>query len=265
MRRILTPFGLLALTLSLPLPARATSCWQVTGWSSTAYVGAQALLVSAPCTTIPQSDGWVEVTLYYGSPPSDNLWLRIPLSDSRVSNWRFTPLLVFSHYDTSSKPVVLTDLIPCLDCTNEMWLLPFPPVQGVPAPGQRVRLRHRNTRECIYSFNTNGAAAHNWACWNDPGMLYILDDAGGGTYRLRHQQTSQCLYAGTVNGGPLYNWVCWADPNMRFQLVAQGGGYRLQHVSTSQCAYGNATNGGTVNTWGCWSDPNMVYNLDIVP
>jgi len=245
-------------------PVHAASCWAVTGWSSSSYVGAQALVTAASCSTIPQTDGWVEVTLSYGSPPSDNLWLRISLSDSRVTNWKFQPLLVFSNYDINGKPVVMTDLIPSIPDSNYMWLLPYPPVQGTPVVNSRVRLRHRATGKCIYSVNQNGASANNWSCWNDPGMVYVIDNAGGSLVRLRNEQTGQCLYAVNTNGASLFNWGCWADPGMAFSLDSASGGYRLRNFNTGQCAYGNSTNGGAVHTWGCWNDSNMVFNIDII-
>jgi hypothetical protein len=186
------------------------------------------------------------------------------LDDSRVNGWVFEPLLVFSHYDSTGKPVILTDLIPCIDCDNSMWLTPFPPVQGIPLNGDRVRLRHKQTGKCIYSLSSNGEKARNWDCWNDPGMVYVLDDAGSGTFRLRHELYGQCLYTQAWNGASVHNWGCWNDPNMRFQLVSTTGGYRLKHVSNNQCLYGNTNNGGVVKSWGCWNDPNMVYSIDII-
>jgi Ricin-type beta-trefoil lectin domain-like len=246
-------------------PAQAASCWAVTGWSSTDYVGAQALLTAANCTVIPQNEGWVQVVYDYGPPPSDDLWLRIPLNDPHVTGWLFQPLLVFSHYDGNQKPVVITDLlVPTGPNSNYHWLLPYPPAQGVPAVGSRVRLRHLPTGKCIYNWNQNGAKAENWDCWNDPGMVYVIDNAGGGLVRLRHEQSGQCLYAVNQNNGFLYNWGCWADPNMAFQLIPESGAYRLRHANTGQCVFGNSTNGGQVHTWGCWSDPNMLFRLDIL-
>jgi hypothetical protein len=246
------------------VPANAISCWVVTGWSSSSYVGAQAIVTATSCSKIPQDQGWVQVPLHYSSPPSDTLWLRLSLNDSRVSNWLFKPLLVFSNYDSNAKPVVITDLIPSIPDYNYMWLLPYPPAQGVPTPGSRVRLRHQATGKCVYSLGQNGANAYDWDCWNDPAMVYVIDDAGGGLVRLRHEQTGQCLYGINQNGAFLYNWGCWSDPNMAFVLEPAGSGYRLRHVSTGQCPYGNPTNGGAVYGWVCWNDPNMVFNLDII-
>jgi Ricin-type beta-trefoil lectin domain-like len=257
----------LALLPFFPSSAQALSCWEVIGWTPPNSYLQQAQLVPAACTTIPMNAAWVQVTLDYGTSPPDELWLRLSLSDPHVTGWQFKPLLVYSHHTATGVPVVNTDLILCTGCSNQLWLKPFPPAQGVPTAGTRVRLRHRNTGKCLYSVAQNGATAYNWDCWNDPGMTYVLDAAPGGTFRLRHQATGQCLYAVGTNGAPLYNWGCWDDPNMRFQLVPADGGYRLEHVWTSprQCPYGNPANGGAAHTWNCWNDPAMVYRLDILP
>jgi Ricin-type beta-trefoil lectin domain-like len=255
---------LTALCAVAAAPVHAASCWAVTGWSSSDYVGAQAIVTPASCSTTPQDQGWVHVTYDYSSPPNDDLWLRISLNDSRVSNWLFQPLLVFSHYDLNGKPVVITDLLVSYEDQNYMWLVPHPPVQGVPVIGSRVRLRHQVTGKCAYSVGQNGASVSDWDCWNDAAMVYVIDDAGGGLVRLRHEQTGQCLYAVNQNGASLHNWGCWSDPNMAFALDPAGGGYRLRHVSSGQCPYGNPTNGGAIHTWGCWGDPAMVFNIDII-
>lgn len=253
--------GLLA---GLTPPVAAQSCWQVTGWIPPAGFPQQPILSPTACTTIPLTTGWTPVDLSYGAPPASPLWLRLPLSDSHVANWKFTPLLVFSHV-SGGVPVISTDLIPCIGCPNYQWLVPFPPQQGVPAAGQKVRLRSQNTGHCLYAVGGNGGATNSFPCWNDPQMTFVLDAAGGGTFRLRHQASNQCLYAAGTSGAGLLHWGCWSDPNMRFMLEAAGGGYRLRHVNSSQCPFGNATPGGAIQTWGCWNDPAMVFKVDILP
>jgi hypothetical protein len=248
---------------AFPAPDMGKSCWEILGWSSTNYVGAQAILDYADCTTIPDGYGWIQGDLWYGTPPTDELWYRIRLDDSRVTGWIFEPLLVFSHYDAGGKPVVLTDLIVCGGCINEMPILPYPPKQGIPQVGSRVRIRHKNTNHCLYTNTWSGGHGYNRTCSDDDDLTFVLDDAGSGYFRLRQEISSQCVYTESWNNGPVRNWGCWNDPGFRFQLISQGGGYRLRNVSQNQCPYGNSTNYGQVLTWGCWSDPAMVFYLDI--
>ena len=70
---------LFAATCYLVPSVEAASCWRVTGWSSTQYTGAQAQLVPALCTRIPQNDGWLEVDFNYGTAPTDTIFLQLPL------------------------------------------------------------------------------------------------------------------------------------------------------------------------------------------
>lgn len=254
--------GLLVLAI-LVMGAReasAASCWVVTGWSSPNWVGAQAIVSPADCTTVPTTHGWTQVTMSYGTPPTDDLWLRISLTDSRVSSGVFSPLLIFSHY-SGTTPVVQTDALLCGGCGNQTPLLHWPPVQGTPAAGSQVRLRHANSNKCMTTSSTNGTKTDSAACTNAASFTFVLDSAGSGYYRLRNQSTSQCLYALNNNGSFLWHWGCWADPGMRFALDAATGGYRLRNVSTSQCAY-DLWDG--VHNWVCWADPAMTYKVDII-
>lgn len=243
------------------------SCWDVTGWMNPNSWTTQAVLVAASCETVPNTIGWTQVFLGYGGAPSAPLWLRVPLNDWHVTQgWFFQPLLVYGG-ESGGVPVVKTDILvgPNGDPQGH-WLLPYPPAQGVPAGGARARLRHVATNKCLYSDNQNGAPVHNWRCWNDPRMVYVLDNAGSGTYRLRHEMTGQCLYGQPYNGGALSNWICWADSVMRFSLDydSGSGAYFLRNVDRNQCPYGNAKDGGVVPTWGCWPDPQMLFRVDLL-
>lgn len=248
---------ILILLWSIGTSMHAADCWRVTGWTSLSSGLERATLATVTCTTVPDGSGWVQPL------SASSEWLRLDLSDSHVTGWTFEPLLFLRGYDSSGTPIVETDYILCVGCPNEMELLPYPPEQGVPGAGSKVKLRHQNTGKCMYTSGVNGQKVRNGSC-RVTGSVFVLDSAGGGTYRLRNAATGQCAYATATNGRPLYHWVCWSDPGMRFQLIAAGGGYRLRHVDQSQCPYGNSANGGIVHTWGCWSDPNMIYKVDIV-
>jgi hypothetical protein len=269
--------GSLVALCTFAVPAHANSCWFAISWTSHSWVGAQAILLPADCTKIPQDRGWLKVTRNYGHPPADTLWLQIRLNDYWVSHWRFRPQLYFSHYDQRGRPVVLTNLIPSVpehpaNDSNWIQLLPYPPEQGVPVPGLRVRLRNRRTGLCIYSLNRNGHPAYNSSCSNDPNMVYMIDDAGSGLVRLRHEQTGQCLYTIDQGGSyqtPLYNWGCWNDPNMTFSFSPElhgGLGYALKHSNTFRCPYGNSTNFGMVYTEPCDGGivTDMIFAVDII-
>ncbi len=241
----------------------AADCYEITGWDSTDYVGAQALLQATSCTVTPLGTAWLYIDLSYGTPPNDDLYLRIATSDSHMSGGTFTPLLIYSHIDSGGLPVVKTDAI-VGPSPNTMQSTVNSPSQGPIVNKAKARLRHRNTGKCLVSQGSNGAKVRNFACADDPAQIYVLDHVVAGQYRLRHETTNQCLYTLQSNGAFVYNWVCWNDPNMRFKLVASQGGYRLQHVQNSQCIYGSTSNGGFVHSWGCWGDPNMVYQVDVV-
>jgi hypothetical protein len=116
----------------------------------------------------------------------------------------------------------------------------------------------------MYSAGGNWGSLHNWDCWNDPNMVYVLDDAGGGRFRLRHEMSNQCTYAHATNGDGAHHWSCWSDPNMAFELVPFLGGYRLRHHMTNQSLYGHESNGGKIHNWSDWGDINMVYFVDVI-
>ena len=181
-----------------------------------------------------------------------------------MSSGVFSPLLLFSHY-SSGQPVVKTDIV-ARNHANSMSSTVNPPVQGSVSSNDRVRLRHRDTGNCLVSQNINGAAVQNYPCADDPAQIYVLVDAGAGKKRLQHEASNppQCLYTQASNGATVHNWGCWNDPNMEFELVPSQGGYRLHGVQNIQCIYGNSQSGGLVHSWGCWPDPNMVYKIDIV-
>ena len=269
-------FWILALTVGISsivtvgissIVVSAQDCYKITGWSSTSYVGAQAYLLPVSCGCTPSGTAWLFIWLAYGAGPNPDLYLRINTSDSRINSGVFSPLLVFSHYDaTTGEPVVKTDLILARQPTNSMQSTVNPPVQGSFSSNDRVRLRHRNTGNCLVSQNINGAVVRNYPCADDPAQIYVLVDAGAGKRRLQHEASNpplgQCLYTLASNGATVHNWGCWMDPNMEFNLVPSLGGYRLQHVQNNQCIYGNPQNGGLVHSWVCWNDPNMVYMID---
>ena len=238
----------------------ATTCWEVTGWSSTSYVGAQAVVVPADCTTVPLTHGWTQITLSYGVPPADTIWFRISLTDSRVTAGVFAPLLVFNGY-SGTTPIVLTDVILCTGCNNTTPLLHIPPLQGVPSMGAQVRLRHLNTGKCITTSATSGQAATGATCSNASNLTFVLDMASRAVFYARNASTNQCLYTTATSGSPVFHWGCWADPNMRFKFETDGSAFRLRSVSQGQCAY-NAGSG--VFSWACWADPNMRYAVDII-
>lgn len=260
--RILVPVLLLSLAGFSPSTAQAIGCWAVTGWSPSSGFHQQALLTAAPCTTTPAGTAWVQVTLTYGTPLPDTTWLRLSLTDSHVSGGKFTPLLVYSHH-WAGLPVVYTDLLPCVGCDNFLWLTSAPPLY-VPKAGDRVRLRHAASDQCLYTPGPNGMQVRSTWCRAEPALTFVLDAAPGGTFRLRNEGANQCLYAVNTNGAPLYSWGCWDDPNMRFQLVAVGQGFRLEHTKTSprQCPYVYLPNDALAYTWNCWNDPQMVFYLD---
>lgn len=66
----------------------------------------------------------------------------------------FTKLLIFSHYDGTT-PVVKTDGLLCGGCSNQTPLLHWPPVQGTPTAGAKVRLRDANSNKCMYTSSSN--------------------------------------------------------------------------------------------------------------
>ena len=256
-------FGFMVLVVATSRSAMAASCWVVTGWTSTDYVGAAAIVSPADCTTVPTTHGWTPITEHNGTPPTDDLWLRISLTDSRVTAGVLKPLLFFSHYDgaTRATPVVVTDMLPCTWCANETPLLHTPPLQGVPVAGSLVRLRHLNSGNCITTPGGNGTKSQSGTCSNLPSYTFVLDAAGAGLYRLRNQSTNQCLYSLSSNGSFLWHWGCWASSGMRFSLDTASGGYRLRHYDFAKCAYDQVDG---VHTWGCWADPAMVYRVDVI-
>jgi hypothetical protein len=235
------------------------SCWDVTGWSS----AGQAQLSAADCTTIPETTGWIQVP-DHSETQTNNIWLRIPLNDPKVSLLSAGWILHFIGSGPDGVPIVNVTVVVGGDPIYPASLLPYPPQQGIAFAGARVRLRHRNTGNCLFDLGQDGGDAHNKKCASDPALVHILDDAGPGLYRLRHEQTGQCLYGQVGGGTSLRTWSCWGDPNMRFQLVATAGGYRVQHMNTQQCVYGNPASGGVVYSGACWNDSSLDYGVDII-
>ena len=45
-------------------------------------------------------------------------------------------------------------------------------IQETGIPGE-VRLRHKSTGKCLYNY---GDTVHNWVCWSDPNMVFVLDE-----------------------------------------------------------------------------------------
>ena len=246
--------------------ANAADCYDITGWSSTDYAGARPLLTQTSCAITPQGEAWL---VPIGSPVN-NVFLRISLSDSRMSNGIFKPLIRYLHYDpATSVPVYETDFLPCGNCDNSIQSTVNPPVQGdIIAIGARnVRLRHWYTGLCLVTSDANGDRISTKQCEGHSSELFQListgTENGKRTYRLRNIDDDQCLYAQSLNGAPSHHWGCWPDPNMRFHLVPFNGGYLLHHVQTNQCLYVYNVDKKVYN-WGCWNDPNMVFKVDIV-
>ncbi len=261
-RRVLLTTVVGAMLMSASTAASAAECYQINGWSSTNLVAAEALVSPTSCAVTPSGTAWLWVSLAYGAYPNDSLYLRISLSDSHMSGTVFSPLLVFSHYNLGL-PVVMTDLI-ASNGGNQMQATVNPPVQGNVLNRARVRLRHRNTGNCLVSGSTNGAIVRNLPCSDASDQIYELVYAGSNTYRLRHEQYNQCVYTLPSNGGTVHSWGCWPDSAMRFKFVAANGGFRLRNIDDSQCIYGNPAYNGYTHSWGCWNDSAMIYQVDIV-
>lgn len=251
--------------------ADAFECYDITGWTSTPY-NEVALVQPTSCAVTPQGEAWLHVLL----SPNNDMYLRISLSDSHMSNEPFKPLpffkplLVFSHYDTAtSLPVVLVRILPCISCENKIESTINPPEQGdifVLNP-TKVRLHHLRTGRCLTTNGVNGDPILSKTCEGNSNELFELQSAGTEngqpTYRLKNVDSHQCIYARAWNGAPGHHWGCWADPNMRFYLVPFGGGYRLHHIQSSHCLYVSSVD-KKVYGWGCWNDSNMVFKVDIV-
>ncbi len=266
---------LAALVVSISFSAgtvQANECWKVTGWSSDPDYSwwYRADVHSAECTTVPDGYGWTFVEHSYGTPPNDNLHVRMNLDGEFMDDWVFEGLLVFDSYDNNGKPIIYRDFITPIGYTNETVLTPYPPEQGVPHDGCRVRLRHRQTGNCIHTVGT-GLEAINSECSQQP-SLSILEQmsfevmvTGNGYYYLVNEHNSQALYTNNWNGSPVYNWGFWEDPNMRFAFDASVfAGYHLHHINSGNCIYGNPSGGNPVHSWDCWDDPNMDYYVDII-
>ncbi|MBN2526678.1 MAG: RICIN domain-containing protein [Deltaproteobacteria bacterium] len=110
---------------------------------------------------------------------------------------------------------------------------------ATPASGSRVRLRNKKSGKCMYSMGGSGGRLAEWGCWDDPGFVFELIDAGNQTYRIRHELTSQSIFTESNAGAEASHWIDWNDPNMRFRLVHDEGsdGYRLWHLSTNSILY----------------------------
>jgi hypothetical protein len=254
---------LISSTLAFGATAHAAECYEITGWTSTDYIGADALVTPTSCAVTPSGTAWLNVTISYGAGPIDDLWLRILLSDSHMSGTTFSPLLVFAMYDGAGLPIVTTDAI-VGPYDNEMDATVNPPSQGNIRNRARVRLRHRNTGHCLETGSTNGSAVANFPCADYPDQIFELVYAGAGSYRLQNESDNQCVYTLPADGSTVHSWGCWDDPGMRFRFIPQDGGFRLHNLEEGQCIYGNPSYGGDTHSWGCWSDPAMVYQVDIV-
>lgn len=150
------------------------------------------------------------------------------------------------------------------DLRSVELLYSAPGPEPVLGPGTRVRLRHGSTGKCAYAQGGDGYTVHNWECWSDPNMVFVLDDAGSGRYRLRHEATNQCLYV-EANTQQVRHWTCWADPAMRFDLVPEFGGYRLRHVNSGRTLIGHPNDGERVYTDPDAADePWQVYLVDVL-
>ena len=90
------------------------------------------------------------------------------------------------------------------------------PVNGSLQPLDRseVRIRLRANGKCLFGSPLDGGEVKNWACWNDPNMVFVVEVVNNNRVRLRHRATGRCMYGSPVNGGVVRNWTCWNDPNM---------------------------------------------------
>lgn len=118
--------------LALGASARASNCWQITGWlnasnqPSNGQLGDHAKLVSTACVApAPTGYGWLHPTLGYSSSPPADLYVSVSLSDSHVSGSTFSPLLIFGGM-VGNKPLLVLDGLPCIPCNNTMTFVPQP-------------------------------------------------------------------------------------------------------------------------------------------
>lgn len=259
-----------AIVFALGETLQAASCWYVSGWSSDHIIGAQALVRPTPCTTTPLRSAWTRVAGYGAGPqPRDVIWLRLPLNDKHISALTFRPLLFFTGYDTSGRPVIVTDLLPGGGDVNKVALSITPPLQGSLAAGVRVRLRHRDTGLCIWNLPANGVVARNARCADEARFIYVLDEIINGRWRIRNETTQQCLYTVTsaTYQQPMYHWGCWNDPNMQFELRPLDGGFAIRHINTLRCALSDTVADGEVLTQPCgdvFLPLSHVYHIDII-
>lgn len=127
---------------------------------------------------------------------------------------------------------------------------------------REVMLRHQRSGKCIYGNPVENGVVHNWGCWNDPNMAFLVEKVVGNEVRLRHKKTGKCLVGAPTNGGQVKNRTCSNDPGLVYVLDPAGNGVRLRHKATGKCVYGSTQDGGAVHNWGCFNHPYMVYSLD---
>ncbi|MCX4245278.1 hypothetical protein [Paraliomyxa miuraensis] len=136
------------------------------------------------------------------------------------------------------------------------------PVQTPFADGTRVRLRHAHSDKCIYARGTNTGYTRNWSCWDSPGMVFVLDDAGNGRYRIRHEGTDQCLYTLSTDGAEVGHSECWSDPALEFELIPYMGGYRIRNHADGVSLYGNEWNGGHIRSKADAQDCDLIFYIE---
>lgn len=144
-----------ALSLAVASPAQAASCWEVTSWTGSGRVGDLAVLIPATCTAARSGYAWGQVI---GSAPQGPFYLLISLSDSHVSGWEFSPLLVLNQVLASGEPQVRLDLMPCIGCTNKVPLQydPFTPHPPSGAARRRHPLGERVPDERVHGALPHG-------------------------------------------------------------------------------------------------------------
>lgn len=168
----------LIVTLFFTSITMAASCWKVTGWSSFGDHGEeQALLEMADCTITPDHYGWARIIHFDSTEePTDDIFIMISLDNDKVANWKFTPTLFFSKYESTGKPFIYAVLLDCFTqciidpltkrceaCPFKTWLKLSPPSSWI-----------YNT--CIVPIGYNGASncyQHNSQKWCE---------SKGGTY-----------------------------------------------------------------------------------
>jgi hypothetical protein len=116
--------------------------------------------------------------------------------------------------------------------------------------------------QCLY-VGLNSDMNH-WGCWNDPNMLFYIEQIGQVSVRLRHTLTNRCISGSWQNGAPVLQESCQTgNPLFSYVLESAGPGIvRLKNQSTGKSLYTAGGDGGTVHSYDTWDDPNMRFSLN---